>query len=213
MCSERMEKARLRRAMTSALRSQKSRSSGRQSSIQWPPGGLRGLAIVVAGQASLVMWRSFQERVRSATSTGRSSTVDGEVRGAAPVREQPVVRSNAFRCSGQMHDAVVDLAVGERAALVRADRRDGAQRAVAQPEDRDLLAVDGERAALAERDVVHRRRAGVLAAGPAPVVARHHGHPRRLSARSAGMRQHLQRQRGAELAAVTAVSALLHGST
>ena len=45
MCSESTEKSRLRPAMARPLAFQKSRSSGRQSSIQWPPSRL-GVRVV-----------------------------------------------------------------------------------------------------------------------------------------------------------------------
>ncbi len=51
----------------------------------------------------------------------------------------------------QHHHLTLGEAVGQRAALVRADRFDRQQRAVAQPEHRDLVAVDRVGAGLAAR--------------------------------------------------------------
>ena len=50
----------------------------------------------------------------------------------------------------------VDLAVGQRPAAVRADRTEGPYGAVLEPEDDDLLAVDGEGPALTRRDLIQR---------------------------------------------------------
>ena len=52
------------------------------------------------------------------------------------------------------HHAAVDQTVGQRPATVRADGVQRAQRPVPQPEDGHLLAVNGQAATLADRDVV-----------------------------------------------------------
>ena len=65
---------------------------------------------------------------------------------SAPDTSRPVHRSNVWLCSGHT--------MTRSSALVRAARADGPQRSVAEPEDGDLLAVDGERAPLADGHLV-----------------------------------------------------------
>ncbi|QSZ49964.1 hypothetical protein AYX22_17150 [Arthrobacter sp. D5-1] len=67
----------------------------------------------------------------------------------------PCLEFESVLMKGAHHHLLVDGAVRDRAAFVRADTRDGPQVSIPQAEHRHLLAVDSKRPAFTERNLVN----------------------------------------------------------
>ena len=143
----------------------------------------------------------------STISSSSSSTCAGAQRFGCPVVEQPVVEVERVQVQRAEHDRSVDLAVGDRPALVRADRRHGAHAR--------RRAAGRRRPARRRRRTRGPRRAGSGRAGRAgaPTPAGRRPSPRRPPSGAGSSDRHLgqdlQRQRGAELAGGGRFRALL----
>src|SRR6478672_6338428 len=192
MCSENTEKIRLRLAIRAPFSVQKSGSSGRQSSIQYLPWWVLGIAASVGVLASsawtgvisgvlIRRWSCSRRRGRISRQESGAVEEDLVVLDLDPPGRQ-VGLAAAGAAGGQLpgvqvqraqHHGSVDLTVCQWATFVRAHGRDGMHGSASQVEDGNLPAVHTERAALAHRHLGQRAQA--VHRDVSRVPAGHHG--------------------------------------